>query len=120
MITADVSAQTLDNKPVTGQGSLKLYQVSYDAAGKPTEKAVEEWALATDDQGHAQQQIKAAQAGQYRLSYTVKDKSNHEIEGGYVFVIRDDKFTGQQFRFDDIEIVTDKRENTRPAKRSSS
>ncbi len=112
-ITAEFSAQTLDNKPVKGKGELKLFKVSYDAAQlerKPKETEVQKWQIDTDEQGKARQPIKAAEPGQYRMSYTVTDSRGHAIEGGYVFVVRSPGFTGKEYRFNDIEIVADKKE----------
>ncbi len=113
-VQANFSAQTLDNKPVQGPGLLRLLQVSYakDENGdlKPTETEVEHWNLNTGDQGTAKLQLKAAQPGQYRLSYTVRDVNNHTIEGGYVFDVTGEGFDGAQFRFDDLELITDKQE----------
>lgn len=109
-INAEFSAQTIDNKPVKGKGGLKLLAVSYDKDGKPNEKTVQEWPLDTNEEGKARQQIKAAQPGQYRLSYTVVDNAQHAIEGGYVFVIRGEAFNGAPFRFNDLELIPDKRE----------
>ena len=54
--------------------------------------------------------IKASAAGQYRLSYKVIDAKNHAIEGGYVFCVRGEGFDGKQFRFNEVELVPDKRE----------
>ena len=68
------------------------------------------WKLDTNVEGKAQQQIKAAEAGQYRLSYKLTDAKKHTIEGGYVFVVRGEGFDGHDFRFNDIELITDKRE----------
>ena len=68
------------------------------------------WNLDTKDDGTAEQTIKAQAAGQYRLSYDVTDAKGHEIEGGYVFIIRGDGFDGKEFRFNDIEVTTDKKE----------
>src|SRR5262249_26341277 len=56
------------------------------------------------------QQIASSEAGQYRLSYTLTDAAKHAIEGGYVFVVTGQGFDGRQFRFNDLELVTDKRE----------
>ena len=109
-VTAQFQAQTLDQKPVTGKGVLKLFSITYDAKNAPVEKVVEQWNLDTDAQGSARQQFRAAEKGQYRLSYTVTDAKDHAIEGGYVFVVRGDTFDGREFRFNDIELVTDKRE----------
>ncbi|HLX61044.1 MAG TPA: alpha-2-macroglobulin family protein [Planctomycetota bacterium] len=109
-IEGDFSAQTVDNKPVKGKGELKLLQISYDKDGKPSEKTVQTWALDTNDEGKARQQMKAAQPGQYRLSYTVTDEKKHSIEGGYVFVVTGEGYTGAPFRFNDIELIPEKRE----------
>ncbi|MCY3018995.1 MAG: MG2 domain-containing protein, partial [Planctomycetota bacterium] len=110
VVQASLSAQTLDNKPVKGKGQLKLLKITYEKDGKPIEKPAQEWALDTDDQGKAQMQVKAAEPGQYRLSYTLTDTKNHSIEGGYVFCIIGEGFDGAGFRFNNIELVTDKRE----------
>ncbi|HEY0981429.1 alpha-2-macroglobulin family protein [Schlesneria sp.] len=109
-IHASFQAHTLDNKPVKGTGELTLFRISYDADQKPVETAVQSWKLDTNEQGHAQQQIAASKAGQYRLSYKLTDSKQHSIEGGYVFVVRGDGFDGREFRFNDLELITDKQE----------
>jgi uncharacterized protein YfaS (alpha-2-macroglobulin family) len=109
-VNASFHAQTLDGKPVEGKGELTLYKVSYDDKNRPAEKAVESWKLDTDARGGARQQIKAAGPGQFRLSYKLTDARQHTIEGGYVFVVRGEGFDGQGFRFNDLELTTDKRE----------
>jgi len=109
-IEASVHAHTLDQKPVSGQGTLTLFRVSYDAKQQPVEQAVRTWELATDAQGDARQQIAASEAGQYRLSYRLTDAQGHVEEGATVFVIRGQKFDGREFRFNDMELITDKRE----------
>ncbi len=109
VVDASFKAQTLDNKPVKGKGELKLLKISYKD-GKPVETESQKWSLDTDAQGEAGVQIKAAQSGQYRLSYTVTDDKAHSIEGGYVFTVRGEGFTGKEFRFNDIELIGDKKE----------
>jgi uncharacterized protein YfaS (alpha-2-macroglobulin family) len=108
-INAHFSAQTLARKPVEGKGELTLYRISYKK-NRPVEKAVQTWKLDTSAQGRAHQKMKAARTGQYRLSYKVTDSKKHTIEGGYVFVVRGPGFKGKDFRFNDLELVTDKRE----------
>lgn len=108
-VKASFKAQTLDRKPVEGKGELKLYSLSYKD-GKPVETTVGTWEVNTNAEGVATHQMKAAKAGQYRLSYKVTDNKKHVIEGGYLFVVRGDNFTGADYRFNDIELVTDKRE----------
>jgi alpha-2-macroglobulin len=110
VVHANFQAQTLDSKPVVGAGELTLYKVSYDANGQPTEKVAQQWSLPTNDRGTAELQMKASRAGQYRLSYKVTDSAEHVIEGGYVFVVRGSGFDGKDFRFNEIELVPDKKE----------
>jgi uncharacterized protein YfaS (alpha-2-macroglobulin family) len=109
VIRADFSAQTLDNKPVKGKGKLNLYRIRYKD-NKPIEISVQKWNLNTNNQGKANVQITASRPGQYRLSYKVTDNKKHTIEGGYVFCIRGRGFDGKQFRFNNIELITDKKE----------
>ncbi len=110
LIRADFQAQTLDQQPVEGAGALKLYKISYHKEGKPIEKVAQTWDLNTDAQGHASQSMKASQAGQYRLSYTVTDKAGHTIEGGYLFTVIGAGFDGKDFRFNELELILDKKE----------
>ena len=56
--------------------------------------------------------------GSTACRYKVTDAKKHTIEGGYVFVVRGEGFDGKDFRFNDIELITDKREYRR-ARRSS-
>ncbi|HEV3261788.1 MAG TPA: MG2 domain-containing protein, partial [Gemmataceae bacterium] len=109
-VRASFRAQTLDGKPVEGKGKLTLLQITYDDKNEPVEKPVQTWNLDTGAEGHARQQLKAAEAGQYRLSYNLTDAKKHTIEGGYLFVVRGRGFDGHDFRFNDIELITDKRE----------
>jgi uncharacterized protein YfaS (alpha-2-macroglobulin family) len=109
-VLASFSAQTLDKKPVKGKGDLRLLKIAYDKDLKPTETEVQKWDLDTNEEGRARQQLKAAQPGQYRLSYALTDAKGHKIEGGYLFVVHGEGFDGKEFRFSDIELVPDKRE----------
>ncbi|MDK1031259.1 MAG: MG2 domain-containing protein, partial [Planctomycetia bacterium] len=109
-VRASFRAQTLDNKPVKGKGVLKLLRIKYNKDKRPVETLVRKWSLDTNVEGVARQQIKASRAGQYRLSYTLTDSKKHKIEGGYVFIIAGRGFDSSEFRFNDIELVTDKRE----------
>lgn len=108
-IVSSFKAQTLDNKPVKGNGVLRLLSVAYKE-GKPVETEVQHWDLNTDEQGEARQQLKADRAGQFRLSYTVTDADGHSIEGGYLLNIREAGFDGKDFRFNDVELITDRKE----------
>ena len=109
-IHAEFQARTVDGSGIEGDGTLQLLKITYDDNGEPVENVAQEWDLGTDSDGQAKQEIKASEAGQYRLAYTVTDAEGHSIEGGYLFVIRGQDFDGSEFRFNDLELITDKSE----------
>ena len=109
-IVAEIRAQTLDHKPVAGKGTLKLLKIAYDANQKPVETPVESWNLSLDAEGQASQTIKAAAPGQYRLASTIDDGHGHVVEGGYLLTITGQGFDGASFRFNDLEIIPEKKE----------
>ena len=109
-IEAGLSAQTLDRKPVTGKGTLKLMKITYDAERKPVETPVESWDVALGADGQARQVLKAAAPGQYRLSATINDGQGHQIDGGYLLTITGEGFTGASFRYNDLEIIPERKE----------
>ncbi|HWE37145.1 MAG TPA: MG2 domain-containing protein, partial [Isosphaeraceae bacterium] len=109
-IEAGLRALTLDRKPVAGKGTLKLLKVAYDAERRPVETPVESWDIALDADGQAHQAIKAAEAGQYRLSANIDDGKGHSIEGGYLLTVTGQGFDGAGFRFGDLEVIPEKKE----------
>jgi len=109
VVHASFTAQTLDNRGVKGTGKLELLKLSYKD-GEVVEKPAQSWDLDTSDDGQSEIQMKASAAGQYRLSYKVTDEVGHTIEGGYVFVVMGEGFDGKQFRFNELELVPDKKE----------
>lgn len=109
-IQARFQAQTLDEKPVEGKGTLRLLKISYDRRGKPVETTVRSWDMETDATGSASQQIAASAAGQYRLSLEITDSLGHTIEGGYILTIVGDGFDGRKYRFNNLELIPDKQQ----------
>ena len=109
--TVDVGmqARTPDGKGVKSSGKATLFAVSYEGE-KLVEKAVQEWDVATDDQGHADLKIVVPAAGQFRVSVKLTDAENHQQEGGYVLFVRGLNEDGRGYRFNDIELITEKRE----------
>jgi uncharacterized protein YfaS (alpha-2-macroglobulin family) len=107
-ITVGAAAHTLDGKPVAGKGKLRLLRIVYKDA-KPVETEAGRWDLYLGETGRAELPIKASEAGQYRLSYELTDDGGHTVEGGRVFTIAGPAFDGSQYRFNDLEIVPDRR-----------
>ncbi|HTN76563.1 MAG TPA: alpha-2-macroglobulin family protein, partial [Pirellulaceae bacterium] len=109
-IAASFQAQTLDHQPVVGQGELTLLKITYDEHQRPIETPMRRWNLNTDSEGKATQQLRASAKGQYRLSYVLTDSKEHRIEGGYLFTVIGDGYDGQDYRFNSVELIPDRRE----------
>jgi uncharacterized protein YfaS (alpha-2-macroglobulin family) len=109
-VVAQFSARTPDGKPVEGKGTVKLLKLAYDKDGEPVEKEAGSWDLQTNPEGFAQLPIRAREAGQFRLACRVADSKGHVQEGAFIFVIRGEGFNGADFRFNNVELVADKRE----------
>ncbi len=109
-IEAHFMAQTLDRKPVSGKRVATLYRVTYGADKKPVETAAQTWNVDLDAQGGGRLQIKASEPGQYRLAYKVTDAKQRTIEGAVVLTILGQGFDSAKFRFNDLELIADRRE----------
>ncbi len=107
-IEAEMQARTLDGQGVSGHGELRLLRITYDDRGEPLEQLAQRWEIDTDGQGRARVDVKGSEAGQYRLSYRLTDNHERTIEGAHVFLIRGEGFDGSEFRFNDLELITDK------------
>ena len=110
IVHANFMAQTLDQKPVEGTGILTLLKITYDMNNQPVETPVRRWDLDTSDLGRADLQIRASAKGQYRLAYELTDAKEHTIEGGYLFTIIGEGFDGQDYRFNNIELIPEERD----------
>ena len=110
VVIANFRAQTLDRKPVQGKGVLTLLKITYDKNNEPLETPVREFDLNTNEEGTATQQLRASANGQYRLSYKLTDAKEHVVEGGYLFTVIGQGFDGKDYRFNNLELIPDKRE----------
>ncbi len=122
--TARFQARRLDEKPVVGTATVKLYKVEYapsdDGAVKPIETEVFSKVVETDENGTGSVDFKAVSPGQYRLSCVVETDSELKEEGGQLIVVRGDrakyavdKKTAKEegrYRFNALEIIPEKPE----------
>lgn len=115
-VTANVAVRRPDGKPVVGIGKLRLLKLDYPAAEanegeltEPKETEVRKWELATGPEGRAELQIKASEAGQFRLAYTFTGKDEQTYEGACFLTIAGEGFDGSDFRFSDLELTPDKK-----------
>ena len=109
-IEAFFNSQTADGKPVPGAGEAVIFKIAYDKAGKPVEQPIEKALLRADEQGKATYKFKPLAAGQYRVSFTLADEKGHKEEGAYLFNVYGKDFDGKSLKFNDLELILDKRE----------
>jgi uncharacterized protein YfaS (alpha-2-macroglobulin family) len=111
--SVSIHARTLDGREVKATGELVLYRVTYGADGTPAEGAVfaEKLALSAEDDRTGTVRTTFSKGGQYRVSAKLKDEAGHEIEGISFITVRGAGFDeGKGFRFDDLELITQKDE----------
>jgi uncharacterized protein YfaS (alpha-2-macroglobulin family) len=108
-VNAGFQARTADGKPVAGKGRLTLYSVKYDG-DKPVEQELQGWDVSTDENGTGSLKLKTPVAGQFRISVKISDSEGHEMEGGYVLFVRGPADDGSGYRFNDLELITEKQE----------
>jgi alpha-2-macroglobulin len=108
-VTVGMQARTPDGHGVEATGKLILYSVTYDG-DTPVETPVETWELATDASGSVTQKLVVPNAGQFRIAAELTDDQQHTQQGGYVLFVRGQDNDGRGYRFNDLELITDKRE----------
>lgn len=108
-VTVGFQARTPDGKPVKGSGKLTLFSVKYEG-DNPAEQEVQSWDVSTKDDGSGSLKLKVPDAGQFRFSVKITDSEGHEMEGGYVVFVRGLAENGGRYRFNDLELITEKQE----------
>jgi alpha-2-macroglobulin len=107
-MVANFQARMLDGTPTQAKGTLDLLKIQYDADAKPIERVVETLEVATDAEGNLTQIFSADRAGQYRLRLRLTDDQGHRVEGGYIVTVRGDGVTGDDFRYNALELIPDR------------
>ncbi|MSR31402.1 MAG: alpha-2-macroglobulin [Gemmataceae bacterium] len=110
--TVEVSfqSQTPDGKPVAGMAEVTLYQITYDKEGKPVEKAVDQVKMPVREEGKAAHKFVPRFPGQFRVAMILTDEKGRAEEGAYLFNVYGKDFDTKKLRFNDLELILDKRE----------
>ena len=109
-INAHIAARTGDQKPISGEGTATLYRIDYNSKGSPEETKVEAWPLKINEQGAGTLELRAAEPGQYRLSFLMNNAKGQRQEGAYIFTIRGTTTKAKDFRFNSIEVIPEQAE----------
>ena len=110
--TFTIKTVTPDEVPVATKGKLTISSVKYQ--GRSNTEIVEEvhqtFDIETGADGIAELPIRIGRSGQFRISYVTKDPWGGEVQGNAMVWVVGDDFDGQHYRFNELEILTDKRE----------
>jgi alpha-2-macroglobulin len=107
-MVVNAQARQLDGTAVVASGQLDLLRIEYDAEGNPSERSVATVDVATDDEGRVRHVLAADQAGQYRVRLRLNDGQDHEVDGAYIVTIRGEGTSGEDFRYNGLELIPDK------------
>ena len=110
-VTVEVSTARPDGRPVAAKGTLKVYRISYDAGknAKPVEELLFEEPLETDRAGRGCFERHTAIAGQFKYVFEATDAWGATVSGATLVWVAGGTFDGRRFRFQNIELITDKR-----------
>jgi len=107
----EVRTLTPDNAPVTTAGEVIVKRISYSGTDNtvPDETVVKRWDAETDAQGRLSFRYPIPGEGQYRITFVTRDSAKEQVQGNAVFWVNGPKFDGRVYRFNDLEIIADKR-----------
>lgn len=107
----EVRTLTADNVPVAARGEVVVYRIRYGGANNAEvkEEEVKRWAAETDAEGRLSFRYQVPGEGQFRIVFATKDAAGEEVLGNAVFWVTGPGFEGREYRFNDLEIIADKR-----------
>src|SRR5690606_19296864 len=103
--------RTLDQKPVSGKGEVKLYRIDYNKNNEVTETLEQSWYLNPGEDGKVGLTFTAEKSGQHRMEYILEDAHGNKVEGGYLFNVIGDarQIADGGYRFQELELIPDKK-----------
>ena len=102
-------AMNADYKGVPVTGGAKLYQLSYNKKGVPVEKELKDWKVAAAADGTGKVSFTAPASGQYRVLFKLRDADKFTVTGDTVFNVYGGKLKADDFRFNPLELILDKK-----------
>lgn len=99
-----------DNVPVATEGKVTISNIQYDSSQSAAKEVeVKSWNASTDKEGRLSFKYSIPSEGQYRVTYKTQDSWKEEVQANTVFWVYGPKFDGSVYRFNNLEIVADKR-----------
>ncbi len=107
----EVRTLTPDNVPVAAKGEVSIARIRYGGPDnrQESEEIVKTWNAETDADGRLSFKYPIPGEGQYRITFKTSDSWKEEVQGNAIFWVSGPKFDGRVYRFNDLEIIADKR-----------
>ena len=113
-LTANFTSLTTNSRPVSGKGTLTIYSIEYKKDKNnnitPTEKTVQSFKIDPDENGSVSHRFVIPTAGQYRVSYLLRDWNGNSSEGAYIVNVIGENFKSSTYQFTELELIPDKPE----------
>ena len=106
-----VRCLTPDGRPVQTEGVVTVSEVVFGGPGNARieERVWKRWSDRTDERGSLTFRLRAEKSGQFEIRFEAPDEWGGAVTGhGLVWVCGQD-FSGRLYRFNELELVTDKR-----------
>jgi alpha-2-macroglobulin len=109
-----IRAVTANEKPVAGKGDLVISMRrdgEPDEQGKPTVfwDEIAKVPASTDAKGEGRVEFIPDRLGAYKFEYVTKSEDGVEVRGGTTLWVVSEKFRGGTYRFQNVQLVADKR-----------
>lgn len=110
-VRMSVTSLLPSGEPLAVKGEARIAEIAFRGDNGDTieEAPIEKKALSTGADGKLEYTFDAKKPGQYRLSFVAKDAWGGEVVGTTVVWVWGPSFDGLKFKFNHLEVVTDKR-----------
>ncbi|HRU54926.1 MAG TPA: alpha-2-macroglobulin family protein, partial [Candidatus Sumerlaeia bacterium] len=110
-VVINLRCLTPDDKPVKAEGLLTISSVIFGGTdnARIEEKEIERRKIETDENGMASIRLRPEKSGQIKFKFETPDSWGGVVEGYALVWVCGKDFDGQKFRFNELEIITDKR-----------
>jgi uncharacterized protein YfaS (alpha-2-macroglobulin family) len=106
-----VRCLTPDNRPVQTRGVVTVSRIVFGGPdnARIDEELLDRWEADTDEAGTLKFRMRHERSGQLDVSFQAPDEWGETVEGHGVVWVAGRDFDGRMYRFNDLELITDKR-----------
>ncbi|MCC6580381.1 MAG: hypothetical protein IT440_08050 [Phycisphaeraceae bacterium] len=107
VITLSLHCATAGNQPVKTDGTIAVSEIV--AGDEFRETPLKQWKASTNEQGDLTFKIRHERNAQLKITFTAPDAWGNLVQAIAVVWVFGNDFDGQRYKFNDLELITDKR-----------